>query len=167
MLNETLFCNGHLTPLAFLLLESDALDDKEKELLLFHIIKCDKCMQEYTQSLTEELLIEPPSGLEQKIIKAVEVEYEKKRNSKILSVQFVKLAIAVCITMVMLIGGVFDYIGNVPNEMMKEKPQKNQKACFITQLGQDFSQAFNDFAYSFNNSMYDKKEQNKNDKLKK
>lgn len=167
MLNQLYFNHGHLTAMAFLMLETDELSQEEKEMILFHLSECDDCMKAYVDSLTEESLIEPPTDLEVKIIQSVVTENGKKKKSKIISIQFVKLGLAVCITMVMLIGGVFDFIGDMPIKMIETAPPKEEKANVLYEMTQNFSNSFNKFAFSFNTSMHHGKNQKDNNSNKK
>lgn len=154
MLNQLYFNHGHLTALAFLMLETGELSQDEKSQILFHLSECDECMQSYVDSLTETSLIEPPAELEANIIQAVVSENDKKRTSKVLSIQFVKLGIAVCITMVMFFGGVFEFIGDMPIKMAENTTQKEDTPNALFEFTNSISDSFNKFAFSFNSSMH-------------
>lgn len=134
MLDKLYFFNGHLTSLALFMLESDELNLDEKQLLLSHIGNCESCMNEYVDSLTEDSLIEPSESLTTRIMEAVYTENEEKKNSNIIAIQFVKLAIAVCLTMVIFFSGALGFsIGSnqrIDNEIsysQQQKPKPNQE----------------------------------------
>lgn len=157
MLDKTYYVNGHLTQLALLMLETGALTAQERELVLTHLSNCEECMQLYLDNLTEEALIEPPENLEQNILAGISNESKKKRQSKIITMQFVKLGIAVCMTMVLLVGGIFDFITFVPpTDNQPPKPQQKQHQFF--NFSNQFMDGFNQFAYNFNNSIKGEKE---------
>lgn len=170
MLDIIYFKNGHLTPMAFLLLESDGLSEEERELIATHLSECDECMNAYLESLTETELEEPSEDLSKRIVQQVELASEKRKDRKIIMMQFFKLGIAVCITVVMLFGGVFDVIANLPEQSKPEQsieqsePEQSSHSKFI-ELNRFFHSGFNDIASKFNNSFirWEEKKNSKKD----
>lgn len=162
--NNKYFNKGHVTPLAFLLLESGGLSEKEKKEILYHITVCDDCMTLYVESLDCEFIVEPPKEMESKILSAVSNEKQKKRTRKTMAIQFVKLGIAVCITMVLFVGGIFDIVVEAPNKMIKYaqsvqeqsnqqpvKPKEEEIKENKPSLADNLNDAFISFADFFNN----------------
>jgi hypothetical protein len=158
MLDKSYYANGHLTQLAFLMLEAGVLTEEERELMLTHLSSCDECMERYVNSLTEDTLLEPPTTLEQDILSRISEQNIKQKQTKILAMQFVKLGIAVCITMVLFIGGIFDFITSVPQPKEETKPKVSQSK--FVDFSNKMTDGFNQFAYHFNNSI---KGENKNE----
>lgn len=156
-ISKEYFSNGHLTPLALLMLEVGGLSDDERELILTHILACDECMETYTESLTDDALVEPPQGLESKILKEVDETASKKQESKVLAIQFTKLGIAVCLTMVLMFGGAFDFIKNM-DFTEKHPPIPNNTIRVEARLGETisykFNKGFNEFASSINSGSF-------------
>lgn len=151
MLDKSYYANGHLTQLAFLMLEAGALTEEERELVLTHLSSCNDCMQLYVESLSEDTLMEPPEMLEQNILKHISSHNIKKKQTKILTMQFVKLGIAICITMVLFVGGIFDFMTSVPPPKEEPKPQESQNQ--FLDFANSFNNGFNEFAHNFNNSI--------------
>ncbi len=151
MLDNAYFKNGHLTALSFLMLDSGELSDREKELILYHLSNCNECMMKYVDSLTEDTLIDPPSGLEQKILNKISSQRTNKKHGNSIAIQFVKLAIAISITMVLFVSGVFELIESFPTEMIKNNREKQIEQSQSTKITDDISNSFNQFAQKFNN----------------
>lgn len=162
MLDRLYFWNGHLTPEAFAALEAGVLSDEDRELILAHLETCADCMNDYIATLTDDALIEPPEGLEERIMCAVRAEQPQdspQKKRKVLAIQFMKLAVAVCLTMVLLFSGVFDFIGNTsknlaqrnaPIKMEQQVTQRpEQEEGRFTDWMTGFRDGFNQFAKKF------------------
>ena len=148
----------HCSSETFLLLENGGLTAEERSRILQHLEECVDCMDAYMDSLSEEVLLEPPEGMEQRILQAVSREKRKKKESKVLAIQFVKLAVAVCLTLVMMAGGVFDFASREPRNAVEnnaplsaaEQVQAQQpKQGLISAVMRGFSDGFNQWAYGF------------------
>lgn len=167
MADNELLKNGHITALSFLQLESEQLSDSAREIILFHLNGCETCMERYLDSLTEESMVTPPDDLEPQIMAYISMHDNKKQQTKILVMQFLKLSLAVSLTMVMLFSGVFEKIGSVPSgiidsikaiEQVAPKPtkpeavreEKNPGISFID-IADGIQGGFNAFAFRFNN----------------
>lgn len=165
MLNKDLFNeNGHLKESAFLLEEQGMLTDEESYLFLCHIESCDECGGKYLELLSASELTEPPPELSDNIMAEIGKINEKRSDKKILAVQFVKLAVAVCLTMVLFFGGVSDGIVKLSKEQImpyftatkNERPSppktENPKEEAFRGLGSNFGKRFNEVADLINNS---------------
>ncbi|MEG0691886.1 MAG: hypothetical protein RR444_02265 [Oscillospiraceae bacterium] len=159
MLDKIYFSNGHLTSLAFFMLENGELDLEEKQLILAHISSCQECMANYVESLTEESLLEPSDGLSDRIMNAIHSEQETKKNTKILAMQFTKLGVAVCLTMVIFFSGALGFTLGPPErieneaQITQEKPkfeEKDHKTDLFNSISSSFNRGFLGFADQIN-----------------
>lgn len=165
MLDRLYFTDGHLTPAAFAALDEGILSDEDRELFLAHLENCASCMDRYIELLTDDVLTAPPDGLEDRIMEAVRAEQqqvEPSRERKILAIKIAKLAIAVCLTMVLFFGGVFDFIGNtskgfaqnntqikIEQELEQNKQHSEREEGRFSNWMTDFQKGFNQFAKKF------------------
>lgn len=162
MLDQEFFCHRHLTTDAYAALEADVLTLRDRELILLHLENCEKCMDSYLECLTEESLIKPPEGLNERIMEAVICEPQKRASGS--NFRFLKLAVAVCLTMLLFTGGgLLDYLSKVPNEMHSAKLpvveesispptfKKNPLAKYLNGFQQEFNKFARDIMFSFNN----------------
>lgn len=162
MLDKLYYKDSHLTSLAFLMLDNDELNLEEKQLVLAHINTCDKCMDKYIESLTDESLLEPNSNLASKIINAIDSQEHVKKGTKVLTIQFVKLAVAVCLTMVIFFSGALGITLNTPHHIQNnidttqsEKPKPkvekdNNKFDFFDSFTSSFNRGFSGLADQIN-----------------
>ncbi len=164
MLDEIYFQAGHITRDAFAMLEKGQLSPEEREQLLAHMQNCPHCMDDFMDGLTEDSLMEVPAGLEPRILCAVEEEDEKRkaREKKIIAVKITKLAIAVCLTMVLFTSGVFSYIGGAQQRMLDrqnqaaqnqtvgKEPLHSRKENRLDEFWNSINSGFMDFARDFN-----------------
>ena len=159
MLDKMYFCNGHLTALAFLMLEHDGLDCEEKQLILAHISDCDDCMELYLESLTEDSLLEPSEDLPNRIMNVIQSQQETKKATKTLIIQFTKLGIAVCLTMVIFFSGAFGFTIGSPYHMEYSEPivqedfadkEYQEKESIFSSISNSFNESFIGFADKIN-----------------
>lgn len=160
MLEQRDYRDGHLTGEAFAELDAGELSVQDRKLLLTHLEDCIGCMDDFLETLTEESLIEPPDGMEDRILAAVREEAGKQKQSRILLLKITKLAVAVCLTMVLFAGGVFQFAGRAamlrqPDriEQQAQTAPRQEERSRKNALGQIFSginDGFIDFAKSFN-----------------
>ena len=131
----------------------------DREALLLHLEECIPCMNQYLAALEEGRLEEPPPGMEERILQALR-EDARRRRRKILFVNTAKLAVAVCLTMVLSLGGVFNALGG--RELLERQPPAGQELLapspwegrpfsdgFLTDLKtgfRTFARAFNSFS---------------------
>ncbi|MFZ2539536.1 MAG: hypothetical protein WAX04_11630 [Oscillospiraceae bacterium] len=127
MLDKVYFSNAHLTPLAFFMLENDGLDLEEKQLILAHISSCEDCMTRYVDSLTEDSLIEPSDGLANRVMDVIHSEQNTMKKTKILVMQFVKLGVALCLTMVIFFSGALGFALGTPTHIQNDRQQTEQQ----------------------------------------
>lgn len=118
MLHEQYFCDGHLTDAAFAALDEQTLTMPERELLLAHLESCPVCMERWLDGVAAQPLSEPPAGMEERILDAVSREGAKRKQGRIRVIQFTKLAIAVCLTM-MLTVGVLPYLAGLEQKQQQ------------------------------------------------
>lgn len=82
---------------------------------------------------------------------------EKRSEKKALIIQFVKLAVAVSLTMVLFFGGIADRIVNLTEEQIKfeipqRQEQENKKDNAFREIGESFNRYFFETADLINNS---------------
>lgn len=154
---KTLFNeNNHLKETAFLMEEQGMLTKEESYLFLCHIESCSECMGKYIEYVEQGAQIEPPSELISNISKEAKKVREKRNEKKTLIIQLVKLAVAVCLTMVLFFGGISDRILNLTEEQLKlefpiagtEKPKNDA----LKEIGENFDRYFYEAADFINNS---------------
>ena len=176
MLDEKYFAGvpggpRHLTPEAFDALDAGELTDEERALMLAHLESCRGCMSDYIDRLADGVLLEPPDGLEERIGAAVRAEWTEElvaeRRKKARIIQFTKLAVAVCLTVVVSVGS-FQLTGilrgrnfvefkpsataqqaAVPPEQRPEEGE-NPLAGFVRGISQGFSQFADAINFGFN-----------------
>lgn len=183
MRNDRYFADGHLTEQAWSRLAgtpdgSDpsctgggtALSDEDPILLLSHLESCRECMSRFLDTLEEDRLLTPPEGLEVRIAVAVSEEYAKqttgKRARRARVLQITKLAVAVCLTMVLFYGGGLALwksrdaaLVQPPGSTVQEPADTGSRpvdgkhtgsGSFLTDLGRSISDGFFKFADSLN-----------------
>lgn len=128
----------------------------EREALLEHLEACIPCMDRYLARLEEDPLLEPPPGMEDRIIQAVREDFRLRRR-KIIFVNTAKLAVAVCLTMVLSLGGVFTTLSGSQKALLERQSIRQEQTLpeerrsdAVGQLLSDFSVGFRTFARSFN-----------------
>ena len=128
MLDELYFRSGHLTAAAFAMLDCGGLTEEERILVLTHLEQCRDCMDGYVASLVDDALLVPPEGLEERIAGTVQEEYliQKKKKTKL--IQISKLAVAVCLTMVLSLSGLFPLLGGSTKKQSPGSPQTTYQA---------------------------------------
>jgi len=100
-----------------------ALSLSEKKQLLFYLESSPACMDAYLETLTEDALLSPPEGMEERILDAVHLETLRRRRDRSLAMQLVRLAVAVCLTMVLSLGGVFQALGEAPVLLLERRQE--------------------------------------------
>ena len=161
MLDNRYFCDGHLTAEAFSALDREELSVDERYLFLSHLENCRSCMDDYTDYLTDESLLSPPEGLQNRIAGEIKKEYTTRRRSKTIALQVGKLAVAVCLTMVFFLGGVFEFINSTgkvdpqvaappSSEQMRKKPKEvKPRDNKLAEIASGFNAGFSKFAELF------------------
>jgi len=114
------FGKGHPPPEVM----EEGLSLSERKLLLSQLESCPEYMDAYLETLTEDVLLSPPEGMEARILDAIHLETLRQRRDRSLAMQIVRLAVAVCLTMVLSVGGVFQALGEAP-VLFLEKQQEN------------------------------------------
>lgn len=166
MADNELLKNGHITALSFLQLEAEQLSDSAREIIAFHLSSCETCMEQYLDSFTNDTMVTPPETLEPQIMSYIAAHDNKKQQTKIMVMQFLKLSVAVSLTMAMIFGGVFDRIEAVPSNIInsikameqveqnthKPEPIEEKKAGIsFYDIADSIQDGFNSFAFRFNN----------------
>lgn len=130
MLDSRYFVKGHLTAEAFQWLDTGETDVLVRERMLTHLDDCPACMDHYLEVLTEETLLEPPEGMEERILYCIHEDYSRRKKGKIIFVKATKLTVAVCLTMVLFAGGVFDFLRNAP-KMAESRPRQSEQLLSV------------------------------------
>ncbi len=154
MLDKVYFSNGHLTSLAFFMLENDGLDKGEKQLILAHISNCQECMTRYVDSLTEDSLIEPSNGLSNRIMDTIHSEQNTKKHTKILVMQFVKLGVALSLTMVIFFSGALGFGLGTHTHIQDNMQQIEQQKKPISEVKESKHDFFNSLTSNLNRSFF-------------
>lgn len=141
--------------------QRQGMSPEDRILLLTHLENCRDCMAEFMDTLPEAELLPPPEGLTDRILGAVREEQRRKperravRRAKI--AQFVKLGIAVCLTMVMFYGvnGILGLRENwdlvqAPPYASPNTPAPPAEDDFWTDVARGFDQGFTKFADAIN-----------------
>lgn len=151
MLDKSYFQNGHLTPAVFEALQAETLPQEDRILVLTHLENCSVCMDAYLDSLAAGAILDPPQDMEKEILSAVHAERTRRKGAKVRRIQYTKLAVAVCLTMVLSVGGFFQLQGRAASKPVKyEKPAVEQEA--VTPPKPGFS--FDTFWDSINEGFY-------------
>lgn len=161
MLDKLYFQSGHLTAAALFSLECGGLSEAERLLILTHLEQCPDCMERYLESLEGATLLEPPRGLEEAIAGAVRDEYQARKQKKVKLIQVAKLAVAVCLTMVLSLSGIFPLLGkgdkqtqplspNMPYPVPIQKEYKPHSRP-LTEMSGNINSSMNQFAAIFRN----------------
>lgn len=184
MLSDCYFADGHLTPQAWRQLTTlpdisgpsctegaAELTQEDRVLLLSHLESCRECMSRFLDTLEEGCLLTPPEGLEDRVAAAVAEESvrqtEGRRAHRARILQITKLAVAVCLTMVLFYGGSIALwmkrnpaLVQCPEQTTQEehhadrRPNEEKRAdsgSFLTDLGRSISDGFLQFADLLNN----------------
>lgn len=104
---QELFKGGHITDTALLAISCDLLELEEKQLLLSHIGSCEECRAAFILDMETDLMEdELVPQLEQSMLFLMEEEkkLQEEKKNRFRFVQITKLAIAVCLTLVMFTG---------------------------------------------------------------
>lgn len=104
---QELFKGGHITETALLAISCDLAETEELQLILSHIGSCEECRERFILDMETNLLPEEEiPQMEQSVLYLIEEEKEKQaeKKNRFRFVQITKLAIAVCLTMVMFTG---------------------------------------------------------------
>lgn len=155
MLDKIYFNSNHLTPVAYIMLDSEILSSQEKQLMLAHINSCDLCMERYIESLTEDSLLEPDEALSNTIMQNIgQIKDEMKEKSrKAIFFQFAKLSAAVCLTMGIFFSGALGFkINEIPRHNEQNKPQQSQQ---VQQAHQRPANTIKNDKPSFFDGLYD------------
>lgn len=155
MLDQRYFENGHLSQTALDALAMGTLSPHGTHLLLIHLEHCPSCMDAYIATLDTVPLEQPPEDLEQHILEQVE-QVSHSRNSSSVAIGFLKLAVAVCLTMLLFFANVFDRVFTSSEHLAQylavasEASGENQWAAFASGFQQGFSDLINRFNDLFN-----------------
>lgn len=151
MLDQTYFDNGHLSSVALDSLVNGALSPRDTQLLLIHLEHCPACMDAYITALEGVPLEEPPADLEQRVLDRV-AQTPPHRNRAPVAVGILKLAVAVCLTMLLLFGNVFHLVFTSSENLAQHLAVTSEASgeSHWTAFASDFQQGFSDLINRFN-----------------
>lgn len=158
---------GHFDKYIFTLLNHDLLAEEEKIDVLEHLDYCSDCMELYLDSIDELCCATPDAALEPTIVSAIAAykEDQKKKKRKITFFQSAKLAMAVCLTMVMFWGGAISFSRTNGNDLtadtaapsaeeplisMDNKFIKRSPGNFFIDMFDSYDRWFNEFVSGVN-----------------
>lgn len=149
---KELFDNdGHLTDIAFMLLDSNKLDDLQRLEIAEHNSFCDECLDRYIGYVEKSELMIPSELMKKKINNKIFVN-----NKKICLNQYISVAIAACFTMIFWITGAFN-ISSGNHNLVTLTSSFTQKTIEITEgISDRFNQVFYNIKLEGDN-LYEKK----------
>lgn len=135
---KELFDNdGHLTDIAFMLLDSNKLDDLQRLEIAEHNSFCDECLDRYIGYVEKSELMIPSEVMKKKIENKILVS-----NRKLYLNQYISVAIAACFTMLFWVTGAFNISYNNCN-LVNLTSNFTQKTIEITEgISDKFNQIF-------------------------
>lgn len=170
-LDKSYFNNGHITPLGFLALDSDTLDNDEKSLLITHINSCDDCMGEFLLNIEAEEPLSLSDEFYENLNGAIAQQKKKKQRNEWqkIRMQCLKLVAAACVTIVVFLGSNFmmgdsRYKSSAlqaepPKQAQQVEKNKNDKEIikreedFFKKAVGSFQKGFFDFNYAIKSAL--------------
>lgn len=150
MIDTRCFENGHITSEAFQLLESEVLSNDDRLALSGHLASCNSCTTRYLDFLTEDLLIDAPDGLQDKIIKNTIATNIKPKAYGFRYVQILKLTAAAVLAISFYSAGIFNYFYNTSYSISSNIPQNKELARFDdVGIGDRINNEFSKFTDKF------------------
>ena len=102
--------SGHLTGFALRELMEGRMDELGRLEASEHLAFCDACLERYTRLLTDDVLLEAPDLLEERVMARV-----RRKARELWMNKYFSAGLAACIAMVMWVTGVFSSIAFRPD----------------------------------------------------
>lgn len=132
--------NGHLTKYAFWLLSKGEPDELQRLEIAEHLSYCDECVENYTQTLTEDVLISPEESLLYCVMAKI-----KNRARKLFMNRYATAAVAACFAMVLWTSGTFsiNHVKQRENTLYDMKIKTNEFSYKTEQFTQNLTNKMN------------------------
>lgn len=134
---------GHITDRGFQMLLNEELDETPRYELAEHLDFCDRCVERYTDLLTDDSLMAPQEEITPAVMRKL-----KRRARSILMSRVARVSIAACLALVIWVGGV----SRLPfmQEHKENFEPTNQKTFSLQQAFQGANQGLDQMFSSFN-----------------
>lgn len=138
--------SGHLTSSALRELAEGRMDELGRLEVSEHLAFCDACLDRYTRLLTDDVLLEVPDLMEERIMAKI-----RRKARELWMNKYFSAGLAACIAMFMWVTGVFDSIAFRPDSGRLENLSDATRSFSLMarEFTGDISQGLSDFLNSF------------------
>lgn len=132
--------NGHLKDKALLaLIQGRELSELERLEISEHLAYCDRCLQRYTELLTDEALLSPARSCQATLWRRI-----RQRTLRILTSRYATAAAAVVLALTIL-------WGNIPHSIVEQLPLPEETGSITEQWNDSLDSLFSRFHAVFDN----------------